>query len=72
MYSESFKAARDRDRKNCILYIINGIIVNFFDCGIIPTAAVVRSNFNFQVSINDNEITNTEIDSIISKVQKYY
>lgn len=58
------------DLFNADCFLVNGIIVNFFDAGIQPTIKDVVTNFNYIVC--GVQLEDAEIQNIINMVAKYY
>lgn len=60
----------EKDLLNTKIYLLNSIVCNYFDGGIIPNVDDVRGNWQYEyykLSFNDSFIIN-----MINKVQKYY
>ena len=55
------------DLYNADCFLVNGIIVNFFDAGMMPTIKDITENFNYIVC--GVQLENNEIQDIINKVQ---
>lgn len=62
----------DKDLQNCAIYIINGIIVDYFEGQIIPTVETIKANWQYTRLSGKNLIDYNMIQSIINKVAKYY
>lgn len=62
----------DKDLQNCAIYIINGIIVDYFDGGIRPTLQDIKANWQYLRMRGKNTINDVIITEIINRVSKYY
>lgn len=58
------------DKKNCELYIVNGIVCDFFDAGVRPTAKQVVCAW--EKMHESREFTHMDVEWIIAKVAKFY
>ena len=62
----------DRDLQNCATYIINGIVVDYFDDGKKPTLQDIKNNWQYLRMSGKNTINDIIITEIINRVSKYY
>lgn len=62
----------NKDLQNCAVYIINGIIVDYFESGIKPNLKDIKNNWQYIRLKGKNTINDTIISEIINKVSKYY
>lgn len=60
------------DFKKTQLYLLNGIVCDYFDGRINPTIAEIKSNWQFQKWNLSKSISDTEIEDMINRVAKYY
>jgi hypothetical protein len=61
---------KDKDLENVNLYVLNGIICEYFDSGIFPTLSDIKNNWQLgylRISFEDSVILN-----MITKVSKFY
>ena len=61
-----------QDLKSCQLYIINGIIVDFFDSGVHPSKEQIMDAWKAMHGNENRMFTYADINWIISKVAKFY
>lgn len=57
------------DRKNCAMYMCNGIAVDYADRGKFPTVQDLRSNWN---ASKYSILTDDEIQHMLNLLKKYY
>lgn len=62
----------DKDLQNCAIYIINGIIVDYFEGGKKPTLQDIKTNWQYIRLRGKNAINDVIINEIINRVSKYY
>ena len=58
-----------RDRLNCQMFICNGIAVDYYKCGDIPTVEKLRSNWN---APKYKDLTDDSIRRMLNLLKKYY
>ena len=62
----------DKDLQNCAIYIINGIVVDYFEGGVKPTLQDIKTNWQYTRLRGKNTINDVIITEIINRVSKYY